>query len=407
MTDCLTKPYPRAADATPADVYVQRFAVEFEYPVYFTECLFDPANRTLVDALTRREPARRQRMAAFVDQDVARAAPGLLAEITAYAAAYPAWIDLVAPPETAPGGEAAKNDPAATERLQQRMRALALDRHAFVAAVGGGAFLDVVGYVAATVHRGIRLVRVPTTVLAQNDSGVGVKNGINAFGLKNFLGTFAPPYAVVNDVRFLDTLHRRDKIAGMAEAVKVALIRDGAFFEWIESNIDALTAFSPAAVAHLIRRCAVLHMRQIAGAGDPFETGSARPLDYGHWAAHKLEALSRHDVRHGEAVAIGMALDARYAVAKGLLAPGREDRLCRVLERLGFRLWHPALEARAADGSLAILDGLREFQEHLGGDLTVTVLIDIGRGVEIHQMDARTVVDAIGWLHMRDVTRCG
>ncbi len=83
-----------------------------------------------------------------------------------------------------------------------------------------------VGFVAATTHRGVRHVRVPTTVLAQNDSGVGVKNGVNAFGVKNFVGTFAPPFAVLNDANFLRTLHPRDRIAGMAEAVKVALIRD-------------------------------------------------------------------------------------------------------------------------------------------------------------------------------------
>ena len=194
-------------------------------------------------------------------------------------------------------------------------------------AVGGGAVLDAVGLVAATTHRGVRLIRVPTTVLAQDDSGVGVKNGVNLYGVKNFCGTFAPPFAVLNDLDLLTPLAERDKIAGMAEAVKVALIRDGDFFAWLERHADDLITFQRPALAAMIRRCAELHMRQIAHGGDPFETGSARPLDYGHWSAHKLESLTKHHLRHGEAVAIGIALDARYSVLAGLLGrrPGRAD----------------------------------------------------------------------------------
>src|SRR5207247_5778183 len=109
----------------------------------------------------------------------------------------------------------------------------AIDRQSYALAIGGGAVLDAVGFAAAIFHRGVRHIRCPTTVLAQSDSGVGVKNAINAFGLKNLLGTFAPPFAVINDQTFLDVLPERDKRAGMAEAVKVALIRDGAFFDWI------------------------------------------------------------------------------------------------------------------------------------------------------------------------------
>jgi 3-dehydroquinate synthase len=152
----------------------------------------------------------------------------------------------------------------------------------------------------------------------------------------------------------------------------------------------------------MIRRCAELHMRQIAHGGDPFETGSARPLDYGHWSAHKLESLTKHHVRHGEAVAIGMALDARYAVLAGLLAPGAEERICALLEFLGFRLWHPALESGRPHGELALIEGLREFQEHLGGELTITLLEDIGRGVEVHAIEEAWVLDSIAWLKQRD-----
>jgi 3-dehydroquinate synthase len=313
-------------------------------------------------------------------------------------------LALAAPPIPVPGGERVKNELFFVEQLQRQVFEHGIDRHSYVIAVGGGALLDAVGLVAATTHRGVRLIRVPTTVLAQDDSGVGVKNGVNLYGVKNFCGTFAPPFAVLNDLDLLTPLAERDKIAGLAEAVKVALIRDGDFFAWLERHADDLITFERTAIAQMIRRCAELHMRQIAQGGDPFETGSARPLDYGHWSAHKLESLTRHHLRHGEAVAIGLALDARYSVVTGLLAEGREERICDLLEHLGFRLWHPALEATGPDGSLAVLEGLREFREHLGGELTVTLLAEIGRGLEVHQIDETRMQAAMRWLKGREGT---
>jgi 3-dehydroquinate synthase len=395
----------RPAASGVSTVCMQRFAVEFSYAVAFTENLFDPRNPAFANALSRLEPTRRHRFAAFIENGVAAAWPALPAAIAAYAMRHNRHLELAAPPEIVPGGEDAKNDPSIVERLQRRLLQLGIDRHSFVVAIGGGAMLDVAGFVAATAHRGIRLVRVPTTVLAQLDSGVGVKNGVNAFGVKNFVGTFAPPFAVLNDARFLSTLSARDKVAGLAEAAKVALIRDAAFFDWLERHADDLIQFEPAALDVAIRRCAELHTRHICSAGDPFEMGSARPLDFGHWAAHKLETMTQHALRHGEAVAIGMALDARYAVQIGLLRPGGDERVCRLLGRLGFRLWDPALEERGPDGGFTLLGGLRDFREHLGGELCVTLLADIGRGVEMHEMDEAGILGAIAWLKARDALR--
>ncbi|HOX68129.1 MAG: 3-dehydroquinate synthase [Rhizobacter sp.] len=379
-------------------VYLQSFAVHYEYPVYFTEHLFARDNLILRDTLLRREPSRRHRFVAFIDSNVAASFPSLAHDIAGYAVVHADAMELVAHPEVVPGGEHVKNDPALLTRLQRRLVELGVDRHAFVVGIGGGAFLDLIGYVASSTHRGIRHIRVPTTVLAQNDSGVGVKNGVNAFGVKNLLGSFAPPFAVLNDSDFLRTLQPRDKIAGVAEAVKVALIRDRLFFEWLEASADALRACEGAAMSRMIRRCAELHMRQIAHGGDPFETGSARPLDYGHWSAHKLEALTAHELRHGEAVAIGLALDTRYSVQVGMLAAGAESRVHALLKRLGFHLWHPALESRDAEGQWQLLRGLQEFREHLGGDLTVTLLRDIGVGEEVHQMDSQEILRSLVWL---------
>ena len=379
----------------------QRFSVPYEFPVVFTEGVFDPENPALRDVLCRLEPAKRHRVVVFVDDGLSAARAPLHEAIAKYAQRHSDVMELACAPVAVPGGEKIKSDLHFVESIQQKLFELHIDRHSYVIAVGGGAVLDAVGLVAATTHRGVRHIRIPTTVLAQNDSGVGVKNGVNLQGVKNFVGTFAPPFAVLNDLDFVMALPDRDKIAGMAEAVKVALIRDAQFFGWIERHMDDLATFERSAMARMIRRCAELHMRQIGQGGDPFETGSARPLDYGHWSAHKLESLTRHHVRHGEAVALGMALDARYSVLAGLLAPGEEERICALLEYLGFDLWHPALGKTGANGEWTILEGLRDFQEHLGGELTITLLGGIGVGVEVHAIDRERMRQAMQWLKER------
>jgi 3-dehydroquinate synthase len=398
-------PQPASTEsASRTAIHWQRFAVPFEYPVVFTEGVFDPENCALRDVLCRLEPAKRHRVVFFVDDGLigsGASRTSLLETIERYALAHADAVELACPPIAVPGGEKIKSELHFVESFQQTLFELHIDRHSYVIAVGGGAVLDAVGLISTTTHRGVRHIRIPTTVLAQNDSGVGVKNGVNLHGVKNFVGTFAPPFAVINDLRFVMSLPERDKIAGIAEAVKVALIRDAEFFRWIERHMADLATHQRDAMATMIRRCAELHMRQIGQGGDPFEMGSARPLDYGHWSAHKLESLTRHHVRHGEAVAIGMALDARYSVLAGLLAAGEELRICALLEFLGFDLWHPALAKTGPSGEPVILAGLRDFQEHLGGELCVTLLADIGVGVEVHQIDAARMGQALHWLRAR------
>jgi len=383
------------------DVHQQSFSVAYEYSVAFTHDAFSPGNRCLVDVLAWREPEKRHRCAVFIDEGVLAAMPDLTQRITKYATAHAQNIEIVGAPATVAGGENSKNDPETTLRLLEILSRYAIDRHSFAIAVGGGAVLDAVGYAAAIFHRGVRHIRFPTTVLAQDDSGVGVKNAVNALGLKNLIGTFAPPWAVINDSVFIDILPPREKRAGMAEAVKVALIRDRNFFRWLEDNATALARFSPPHLDRLIKDCAELHMRQIGLGGDPFEAGSARPLDFGHWSAHKLEHLTEHAVSHGEAVAIGIALDARYSVAAGLLSASEDERIVRLLKTLGFTLWHHQLKHRNADVRLAVLRGLADFQEHLGGELTITLLAGIGRGVEVHEIDTRIVEQCIDWLEQQ------
>jgi len=395
-------PAPTTTKKIDHSVHQQRFTVAYDFPVYFTERLFALENPVFLETLTRWEPEKRHRCLVFIDDGVLSARPSLKAEIMAYADHHQQQIELVSPPIPVPGGERIKNELFFIEDIQQRLIDYHIDRHSYVIVIGGGAVLDAVGLVAATTHRGVRLIRVPTTVLSQNDSGVGVKNGVNMQGVKNFIGSFAPPFAVLNDSDLIKDLPSREKIAGMAEAVKVALIRDQDFFTWLEHHADDLVTFEPGAMAYMIRRCAELHMHQIGHGGDPFETGSARPLDFGHWSAHKLESLTHHHLRHGEAVAIGIALDARYSVLAGLLEAGEEERIVGLLEHLGFRLWHPALETTGSDGTVAVMKGLRDFQEHLGGELTVTLLDDIGVGIEVHEIKEAMMLEAITWLKSRE-----
>ncbi|MBC8153876.1 MAG: 3-dehydroquinate synthase [Bacteroidetes bacterium] len=372
----------------------QSFSVRFSYDVYFTEQLFDSTNMTLNRFFSAQATSdTRKKILVVLDDGAVRHHPALPEQIRTYFAQN-SPVDLVDELLLVPGGEAAKNDPTLVDKIVEAVDRLGIDRHSYVVGVGGGSVLDLVGYAAAISHRGIRHIRIPTTVLSQNDSGIGVKNGINYRGKKNFLGTFAPPVAVFNDVSFLTTLDDRDWRAGISEAIKVALIKDPAFFDFVEANAEKLAHRDMDAMQYLVHRCAELHLQHIAG-GDPFEQGSSRPLDFGHWSAHKLEQLTDFELRHGEAVAIGMAIDCVYANQLGWLPATDLNRILAVLYTLGFSLYHPALDA---DGSAGVLKGLSEFREHLGGQLTILLLQAIGRGVEVHEIDSAGVRRAIATL---------
>jgi 3-dehydroquinate synthase len=363
--------------------------VTFSYPVLFTTGVFSPANTSFRDLLGPRAGAP-ARVLFVVDRGVADAQPGLLDEIDSYCARYQSAIEHAGRATVIEGGEQSKNDPRILQQVQTAIHDAGLCRHSYVAAIGGGAVLDVVGYAAATAHRGIRLIRIPTTVLAQDDSAVGVKNGVNAFGKKNYFGTFAPPYAVITDFAFLSTLSDRDWRSGIAEAVKVALVRDPGFFVRLEADAPLLAARDAAAMERLVRRSAALHLAHITAGGDPFELGSSRPLDFGHWAAHKLEQLTEHRLRHGEAVAIGMALDSTYARMLGALPEPEWRRIIDLLAAVGFDLWAPEL-SRHHD----VLRGLEEFREHLGGRLTIMLLRGIGQPFDVHEIDHGVMIQAI------------
>ncbi|MES2827231.1 MAG: 3-dehydroquinate synthase [Bacteroidota bacterium] len=368
----------------------QAFSVKFEYKIFFTSALFDTSNTTLIDFFNEKPSASHRKLFFVVDKGVTDTHPNLLSEIKAYFGHYNG-IQLIPEVMVIPGGEAAKNDTLLFDLIVEAVNKFGIDRHSYIAAIGGGAVLDLVGYAAAVSHRGIKHIRIPTTVLSQNDSGIGVKNGINYQGKKNFLGTFAPPNAVFNDDSFLATLTNRDYRSGISEAIKVALIKNPDFFYWIEAHADQLIAREQESMNYLIKLCAQLHMNHIAG-DDPFETGSARPLDFGHWAAHKLEQLSNFSVLHGEAVAMGIALDSTYSYLKGMLTQNQLHQILNLLLKLGYDISNPFIQIK--DLQSPILKGLSDFQEHLGGILTITLLTDIGIGKEVNEMDKEVLIKA-------------
>ena len=362
-----------------------------EHRLIFTRDVFAPRNDTLTALLTPREPGGTARAVVFWDAGLESAFPGIAEKMSRWFAARTDRVRLEADPVALAGGEAVKNDFGQLERVWAAINAAKICRHSFVMAIGGGAVLDMVGFAAATAHRGIPLIRLPTTSLSQADGGLGVKNGVNFFAKKNWLGAFVVPHAVVNDLAFLHGLPPRDRRAGLIEAVKVALIRDGAFFEFIAARVEALAKFEVEPYEAVIRESARQHMEHIATGGDPFERGSARPLDFGHWAAHKLEQLSEFRVSHGEAVAVGMAIDLIYARRIGLLPEPIAERILALIQRLGFELFAPIKQIRGPSGRQDMLDGLEEFREHLGGRLTIPMIRAPGDRLDVHEMDGPTV----------------
>jgi 3-dehydroquinate synthase len=375
-------------------------SIRFEHRVFFTKNIFSLGNTLLREVLSGRA-GQVPKVLIVLDESLQKAQPALIPQIESWFRHHASIVRLVCPPFILEGGERVKNSYFHVSEIHSQIDRYHIDRHSYVIAIGGGAILDLVGLAAATAHRGVRHVRIPTTTLSQDDSGVGVKNGMNAFGKKNFIGTFAVPWAVVNDFEMLNSLPDRDKRAGYIEAVKVACIRDREFFEALEADCARLRAFEPEAMQQLIQSCAELHLNHIANGGDPFELGSARPLDFGHWAAHKLEPLSDYRIRHGEAVAVGIALDVIYSRRRGYLDATSAERVLRLIENLGFDLFFNELLHADSSGELVILKGLEEFREHLGGELTITLLKGIGEGFEVHEMHAPTVRAALEELKER------
>jgi 3-dehydroquinate synthase len=388
----------RVYDWDMSKIIRQRFTVSFDFPVVFTRQALSPDNQALAEAVGQGGPGP-HRVGAVIDDGVAKAFPDISRRLALYAAAHAPLMELAGPPLVVPGGEQAKTGMLVAGEVLEMIHRLGLCRQSYVLAVGGGAVLDAVGFAAATAHRGLRLIRLPSTVLAQNDAGIGVKNAVNWFGRKNYLGTFAPPFAVINDFALLSGLPARHKRSGLAEAVKIALIRDREFFDRLYDLRLRLGALEQGPLEESIERCAELHLEHIALGGDPFELGSARPLDFGHWLAHALEENTGGELSHGEAVAIGVGADSVYTWLCGWLEAQDLERVLTTLAGMGFPLWHPAVAA------LDVAQAVESFREHLGGRLQLSLLNGLGHRREVDSLDLPRMKQALAWLENHQAAR--
>ena len=373
----------------------QSFQVQYDYQLYFTSGLFALENPLFANLIADYKDFEPVKLFFVLDDGVKNYHPALIRQIEEYSEKNRSIIKYT-DTLVLPGGEQVKNSDNAIESVLKGVNENKICRHSFVVVIGGGAVIDMVGYAAAIAHRGVKLIRIPTTVLSQNDSAVGVKNSVNAFKKKNFLGTFAPPFAIINDSNFLETLEQRDWISGISEAIKVALIKDKTFFKYIADNATALKNREMEPMQYVIYKCAEMHMHHIAQGGDPFESGSSRPLDFGHWAAHKMEFMTNYELRHGEAVAKGIALDVTYAQLIGLISEEDLQHILDVMVAIGFNLSLP-VESKEEIG--ALLNGIEEFREHLGGQLTITLISDLGVKHDVHTIDMGLMSQAISKLN--------
>ncbi len=374
--------------------YEQDISVDFQYPVIFTRSVFAPSNPVLTDVL----PSGTSKMVFYADSGLIDKWPDLPEMIERWAEKHADQVDMPAPCQIVRGGEEIKNDLDILDTVGQLCADLGLDRHSYIGIAGGGAVLDAVGFAAASVHRGIRQVRFPTTTMSQGDSGVGVKNGVNRFGIKNFYGTFQPPDAVVCDTEFLRTLSRRDWLSGVGEAFKVAITQEREFFDFLKTHAGDLADGDEEVMEEVVQETARLHLDHIRHSRDPFERGSERPLDFGHWVGHRLEEITDYELPHGEAVAIGIAVDACCATGLGLLVPDERDEILSAMRRCGLSVWHETLTQKSDDGQLDVLLGLERFRQHLGGQLTLVMPDGLGDMVHINELPTSVITDAVEYL---------
>ena len=368
------------------------FTVDYQHRIRFTHDAFNLENSVLKEVLQAEQV--NTKIIVFIEDAILAANDYLGQQVNAYFQAlqdfdYKGCYPLL-------GGEESKQNFDVLKHTWELIEAQGIDRHSYIIAIGGGAFLDVVGLACATAHRGVRLVRFPTTTLAQDDSGVGVKNAVNAFDKKNWLGSFAVPYAVINDFFLLKTLPLAERRHGLIEAIKVALVKDATFFSYMVDNAEQLALAQGEVFENVIEQSAILHARHICEGGDAFEQGNSRPLDYGHWAAHKLEQLSHFALSHAQAVSIGLCLDTLYAVKLGWFDKIYFEQIIQLVKLLDLPVWHPACELlKEESGQLAVIAGLNEFREHLGGELNILLLKGIGIVEEVQQMDEALITQCL------------
>jgi 3-dehydroquinate synthase len=261
-----------------------------------------------------------------------------------------------------PDGEEFKNS-STLNKVYDDLLAVGVDRSSFVVALGGGVVGDVAGYAAATWMRGLPLVQVPTTLLAQVDSSIGGKTGIDHPKGKNLIGAFYQPRLVLIDVDTLATLDRRQFCAGLAEVIKYGVVIDHQFFDFIEANISLILAMEPEVLIEIVLRSCILKAQIVEL--DEKEAGLRAILNYGHTLGHAFESLSGYrDLVHGEAVAIGMVLAARVSAAKGLCRQEDVSRIIALIEKCGLPVEIPNFDRQQ------LLDVIASDKKSKSGSIT-------------------------------------
>ncbi len=365
-------------------VIKQDFKIQFVYNIFFTDNIFSLNNDILINILNSHNGPRKK-VIVFIDKKITKMHVMLIPNILNYFSFFSSKIDLVCTPIKVSGGERLKNRFLYLKIFYKIIDQYKICRQSFIISIGGGSIQDFLGYLASTAHRGIRLIRIPSTVLSQDDSGVGVKNGINYKKKKNFIGCFSVPYAVINDYSLLWSLNDRDFVDGLSEAIKVALIKSNDLFYYIYDNVSNIICRDIYSTKFIIYNCAKLHADHIAKNNDPFENSSSRPLDFGHWIAHKIESLSGYKIPHGKSVAIGVLADCTYSYFTGILKKNIWKKIVYIFVKLKFKIYVKELFNFKINCN--IFDGLEEFREHLGGRLTITLITDIGHKLDLHHVN--------------------
>ncbi|HIH2762445.1 MAG TPA: 3-dehydroquinate synthase [Candidatus Azoamicus sp. MARI] len=368
----------------------QTFNIKYNYNIFFTTDIFNLNNKILINELNKNNLSEKK-ILILIDKNVIKFNTDIIIKINNYFKFYENSIKVVCNPIAITGGEKVKNHYLLVKYFYKLIEKYKICRQSYLIAIGGGTIQDLAGYIASTAHRGIKLIRIPTTVLSQDDSGVGVKNGINFIKKKNFIGCFSIPFSVINDYSLLQSLTFKQIIEGLAEAVKVALIKDNIFFKYIEDNCKNITEHS--VLKNVIYTCAKLHAEHISKYGDPFEQTSSRPLDFGHWIAHKLESMSKYKISHGEAVGIGLIIDSTYSYLIKLLKKNEWKRIIRCMINLHMKIFCELLLKK--EKIYEIFNGVEEFREHLGGKLTITLLKAIGEKIDINHINKYIYIKSI------------
>lgn len=283
---------------------------------------------------------------------------------------------------TIPDGEEYKNL-LWVSHLYDELLTYRLDRRSAVAALGGGVIGDIAGFVASTYMRGIPYIQVPTTLLAQVDSSVGGKTGVNHILGKNIIGTFYQPSLVWIDVKTLETLPRRELVAGVAEVIKYGIIADSEFFRYLEKNIEKVLSLDETSLIHVIKRSCEIKAGVVSR--DEREAGLRSILNFGHTIGHAIETLTNYTTyKHGEAVAIGMLYEAKIANKMGICNKDIIERLNNLIMRAGLPTKMPEI---ASD---RILETMQIDKKVKDGGIRIVLPEEIGK-VSLREVDGSII----------------